>query len=261
MQIPARRQYIERVLRSEASVNTLELARTLHVSQETIRRDLIHLEREGKLRRVYGGAVTPTRQQSSEPPFAQRATENTEEKRVIGELCARLVRDCRTIFVDVGTTAQAAAKVLAPVFKGTVVSHSLLVAVEMANNCDAELILAPGRLRRGEWSLSGTATHNFIRSMHFDVALLSCGGVDGAAGATDFDFEDVEIKRTVASNSERCYILADASKHGVVGSYDIGDWYDIRGLVTGAEPPQGLASRVRAAGAVIVSPGQHRAVD
>lgn len=72
MLVHERYRYITRAIQSQASVATLELARALHVSTETVRRDLVALEKQGTLRRVYGGAVAPRRQQSSEPPFAQR---------------------------------------------------------------------------------------------------------------------------------------------------------------------------------------------
>ncbi|MGC5617579.1 DeoR/GlpR family DNA-binding transcription regulator [Georgenia sp. Z1491] len=255
MLVQQRYRHILRALRSQASVSTLELSRALRVSVETVRRDLVHLEREGLLRRVYGGAVTVTRQRSSEPSFDQRSAIREEEKRVVGELVRGLVRPGQSLFLDVGTTAQAVAAALAPSFEGTIVTHSLLVANEIARGTGAELVLAPGRLRRGEWSLSGTATHTFIRQMHFDLALISCGGVDAAAGPTDFDFDDVEVKRTVARNSERSYILADSSKHGVVGRYAIGEWFDVNGLVTDQPPPDGLAAAMRAGGGEVVAPG------
>lgn len=252
--VQQRYRYITRALQSGASVQTIELARALHVSPETIRRDLIVLEEQGVLRRVYGGAVAPRRQQSSEPPFAQRANINAEAKRRIGDVVARLVQPGQTVFVDVGTTAQAAARALAPHFHGTIVSHSLLVALEVAQGPTADLVLAPGKMRRGEWSLSGTAAHKFIQAMHFDVAFLSCGGVDATVGPTDFDFDDVEVKRTVARNSRRSFILADGTKHGVVGRYSIGDWFDVGGLITDVDPPEGLSSAVLSAGGQIHLP-------
>lgn len=258
MHVVARHHHIERALQSEAAVSTLELARALRVSQETIRRDLIQLEEKGRLRRVYGGAVMLHRQQSSEPPFTERARINTQAKQVVGNVAARIAAESKTIFIDVGTTAQAAARSLAPFFTGTIVSHSLLVALEISSNSQADLILAPGRLRRGEWSLSGTATHNFIKTMHFDIALLSCGGVDGVAGATDFDFDDAEVKRTVAQQSTEAFILADSSKHGVVGSHSIGDWFDVNGIITDRDPPHGLLARIKAAGGSVRLPTEER---
>lgn len=254
MLIQDRHRLIAKAIASQASVSTIELARKLHVSSETVRRDLIYLESIGAIRRVYGGAVAPQRQRSSEPPFAKRAEINAEAKQAVGGISATLVEPDSVIFVDVGSTGQEVARALAQSFRGTVVSHSLLVAFELARTDGPDVLLAPGRLRRGEWSVSGTATHRFIQDMHYDVAFLSCGGVDASAGATDFDADDAEIKRTVARNSERVYVVADSSKHGVVGRYAIADWYDVHGLITEERPPSGLEAAIRSSGGQVQLP-------
>lgn len=254
MVVRDRRRYIERAILSQASVSTVELARALHVSAETIHRDLILLEELGVVRRVYGGAVAPSRKRSDEAPFAQRAAIHAEAKKTIGGAAAKLVEPGQSVFVDVGTTCQAVARALGVAFRGTVVSHSLLVAAELADAAEVEVLLAPGRLRRGEWSLTGTVTHRFLQSMYFDVAVLSCGGADAAAGITDFNLEDTQIKQAVARNSKRTVVVADSSKHGVVGRYTVADWYDISGMVTDQEPPDGLARAIRAAGGSVVCP-------
>lgn len=250
-----RYRYITKALHSEGSVTTIELARALHVSTETVRRDLIQLERDGVLRRVYGGAVAPRRLRSAEPPYAQRTTISANAKAMIGELATTLVKPGQFVFLDVGTTAQAVAKALTQTFDGTIVSHSLLVALELAQGPKAELLLAPGRMRRGEWSLSGAATHKFLADLHFDVAFISCGGVDASEGPTDYDHDDVELKRTVARNSKCAYIVADSSKHGVVGRYGIASWYDFHGMVTDSAPPAGLATAIESVGGMIQLPG------
>lgn len=248
MTVRDRHRYIERAIAAEASVSTIELARALRVSVETIRRDLILLEDQGIVRRVYGGAVAPSRKRSDELPFAQRRAIHSAAKAAVGETAAGLVVCGQSVFVDVGTTCQAVARALARSFRGMIVSHSLLVAGELADAPEIEVLLAPGKLRRGEWSLAGTATHRFLQGMHFDVALMSCGGVDAAAGVTDFNFEDAQIKQTVAKNSKQAFVVADFSKHGVVGTHFVADWYDIHGIITDRPPPEGLVRAVHAAG-------------
>lgn len=251
---PERQGYIARRVETESSVSTIELARALHVSPETIRRDLIALEERGVLLRVYGGAVAPSRQRSSEPPYLQRMSLAADAKQRIGEVAAGLASAGEAVFIDVGTTAHQVARALAGSFRGTVVTHSVLAATELIQAPSIELLMAPGRLRRGEWSLTGTSTNAFLGRIHFDVAFLSCGGVDASAGPTDFDLDDVEVKRTVARNSRRALILADSTKYGAVGRYTIGDWHDVHGLVTDSPPPASLAGAIRAAGGSVHTP-------
>lgn len=245
-------RYIFRVLQSDATVSTARLCREMAVSGETVRRDLKVLEGRGLLKRVYGGAIAPNSARTSEPPYPQRAGINAEAKLLIGEKAARLVTGEGSVFLDVGTTTAAVAQALAAGYRGVVTTASLLVANAFSDAADARLIVVPGQLRPGERSLTGTSTHDFLRRMHFDVALLSCGGVDASTGATDFNFEDVEIKRTVAANSRRTYVLADSTKFGVVGSFEIGTWHDLTGLIADRVPPDGIAAAARRAGSELV---------
>lgn len=245
----------------QASVSTLELSRLMHVSAETIRRDLVALEQTGALRRIYGGAVSTRRQQSSEPPFRQRMVLNTQPKQAIGVAAFRLIKPGQMIFIDLGTTCAEIARALALDFRGTVVTQSLLVADALGENRDVEVILAPGRLRRGEWAVTGSATVTFLERMNFDVALLSCGGVDAEGGVTDFNFDDAEVKRRVARNSESAYVAADSSKHGVVGSFAVMPWFDLRGLITDVLPPRGLVEEINRAGARVVLPDETHSGD
>lgn len=226
----------------------------MRVSVETIRRDLVTLEQAGKLRRIYGGAVSIRRQQSSEPPFRQRMQLHTGPKQAIGAAAAGLVEAGQMIFIDLGTTCAEIARALAPTFTGTVVTQSLLVADALGETSEVEVILAPGRLRRGEWAVTGSATVSFLEQMNFDIAFLSCGGVDAGGGVTDFNFDDADVKRRVASNAVATYVVADSSKHGVVGSFAVMPWFDLHGLVTDASPPRGLGEEIRRAGAELIVP-------
>lgn len=51
-----RRQYILRLLEQRGSVRTTALARELNVTDETVRTDLVEMQRQGLLQRVHGGA-------------------------------------------------------------------------------------------------------------------------------------------------------------------------------------------------------------
>ena len=74
-------------LRAQPSMRASELAQKLDVSHETIRRDIIDLDRRGLLRRTYGGAERPLR---FEAPLAERRTMNVDARRRIGAEAAAM---------------------------------------------------------------------------------------------------------------------------------------------------------------------------
>lgn len=247
-----RQRYIMKRLAADGAVNTLDLARALHVSDETIRRDLVSLEKQNLLKRVYGGAVTPGRKAVTEPIYANRRFLHADQKQALAQVAASLIQDEMSVFIDVGTTGEALTAALAPSFSGTIVSHSLLVAQTLPPHSQASLIMAPGLLRRGEWSLGGVSTSSFLSKIHFDIAFLSCGGID-ADGATDFDMNDVEVKREVAGHSAKAFIIADSSKHHRTGTFEIANWGELAGLVTDSEPPGGIRQSIeKTAGKVLI---------
>src|SRR5689334_10427936 len=92
-----RHQRIQRLLHRLKQVSTETLARELAVSRETIRRDLLDLERMGVLRRAHGGALLPDQQ--PEAPFASRLNVHRREKEAIARAAAKLIRSGQSVFL------------------------------------------------------------------------------------------------------------------------------------------------------------------
>ena len=104
--------YILNELRSKKTVYVADLAARYYVSPSTIRRDLASLEREGIVRRIYGGAVLIERD-NSEIPYLIRQNERQQEKDTLCVLAAELVRDDMMIYLDHTSTAVNMVKFLA----------------------------------------------------------------------------------------------------------------------------------------------------
>ena len=52
-----RKLYLLQKVEREGTIHVRDVAKQLNISETTIRRDLMELEQEGKVRRVHGGAV------------------------------------------------------------------------------------------------------------------------------------------------------------------------------------------------------------
>ena len=53
-----RKLYLLQKVEREGTIHVRDVAKQLNISETTIRRDLMELEQEGKVRRVHGGAVS-----------------------------------------------------------------------------------------------------------------------------------------------------------------------------------------------------------
>src|SRR5690349_20224387 len=99
----SREQAILTTLRSSGRVAVNDLAKQLHVSTVTIRKDLDSLERRSLLRRVRGGAVGAGA--GNEGSFDRRLRDSRAKKQAIASAAAGLVDDGDVIAVDSSTTA------------------------------------------------------------------------------------------------------------------------------------------------------------
>src|ERR1700722_10383223 len=98
-----RRQQVLDLVSQRGYVGLAELARTVQVSESTLRRDLEHWDRRGLLKRIHGGSMF-VGDESSLPALEERSSRQILEKRRIAQAAAARVRDGDAILLDGGTT-------------------------------------------------------------------------------------------------------------------------------------------------------------
>jgi DeoR family transcriptional regulator, fructose operon transcriptional repressor len=253
-----RRLAIAAAVRQQPLVRADELARRLGVSIETVRRDLIALEREGLLRRVYGGAKGVS-ERSFEPPVTERRRRNHAAKQAMGVLAAGLVRPGDTVIFDVGTSVTEAARQLPWGHQGRVLTSSLPVAAELDSRDGIEVLVSGGKARRGDMALSGPQTMEFFAGYYADKAILGSGGVHPQAGLTDYYPEEAAVRRVILSHAEESYVLADASKIGHIALCHVCDLSQVTAVITDSRIERRWLDRLREAGlTVLVAEAVHR---
>lgn len=230
MQPEHRRQQIVTALGARGMVRADDLATTLGVSLETIRRDLNELERRGELNRVYGGA---TRAPHTEIlPYERRRQENADAKRAIGRYAAGLVRPRQTVFYDVGTTAVEVARALPSDLVGQAVTNSGHAADELAKRAGLRVQKLDGTVREGERAASGPAVESAFAASYADVAFLSAGGVHPFSGVTDYFPDEIRVKTLMLNRSLVRYVLAESAKLGRVAAHRVCDLSAVTAVIT-----------------------------
>ena len=87
-----RHEYILQELKRKGSITVNEIKEELGISESTIRRDLNSLDEEGKLVKVFGGAVSADFEVSgSEPSVTQKREINIDGKKLIAKYAAGLI--------------------------------------------------------------------------------------------------------------------------------------------------------------------------
>ena len=93
------------LLREKRSVTVAEIKDRLGISESTIRRDLNALAQEGKLTKVFGGAVVPDNVSNGiELSVPQKLQVNEREKRLIAGYAAAMIKPHDFVYLDAGTT-------------------------------------------------------------------------------------------------------------------------------------------------------------
>jgi DeoR family fructose operon transcriptional repressor len=237
-------------LRAHGRLEAAALAAEFGLSTETIRRDLIALEKAGALQRVHGGAVLES-PRGSVPDVRQRESLMTAEKQAIAELAADLVPVAALVLIDAGTTTHAFAEVYPLDRATTVVTPSLNVATTLLERSAASVHTLGGDVSPRTWSEGGSWTVRALEAITAEVVFLGCSGFSADRGATTSDGMDGEVKRAMVASSKRRIMLADSSKIGSRHLTSFAELGQIDVLVTSRRADEQELERIAAAGVEI----------
>lgn len=209
-----RRQSLLEVLRNQPGLRVPELAKTLDVSEGTVRNDLNALEEEGRLKRVHGGAVLNNQGEFQNNSFVRRYKENVAAKLAIAREAALLVKDGDSLFLDSSSTAYYLARGLSKWRELRVVTNGFEVARELAENPSNNVILIGGVVNNNSSSVTGLLSERILEEMSIEKTFLSCSGFSLERGMTEILFAEAQIKRKVIESSKQLFALVDSSKFG-----------------------------------------------
>lgn len=220
-----RKRIILEELNRDGKVKVVSLAERFLVSEETIRRDLDALERSGKLKRVYGGAVRKSYQEG-EPPYQLRQSLNREAKWAIGRRAAGCLQDGDTVIIDTGTTVMELARAIQGLQRLTIITNSLPVAAVLTESLNQQLfsgnvILLGGEVNPEQQSVSGPLCIRMLERFHVDKAFISVGGISLAYGISDYDLNESIMSQVMIAAAKEVIVLCDQSKIGVKAFYQI----------------------------------------
>jgi DeoR/GlpR family transcriptional regulator of sugar metabolism len=214
MIVAERRKFIRGLLIKNKSVKVSDLVELLNVSEETIRRDLLQLEKEGIAEKNYGGAILMEHSQNQSVilPLDERKLQYSREKDLIGKIAAQLVKEGQIIILDAGSTTWYAAKNLPDRSGLTIITNAMNVAEECSKDETASIYLLGGKLRTNSMSLVGPKTKIELHNYSADFVFLGTSGISLRQGFTSSDLYEAEIKRAMVSAGQKIVVVADHSK-------------------------------------------------
>lgn len=212
---------IIRLVKRDGAVTVPELAKQLATSESTIRRDLVQLDRLGKLRKVHGGATavkefTPTAERNMQEKYSR----NIEDKRTIAAYAATLVKPNDFVFLDAGSTTEQLAAYLTEQ-NAVYVTNGITLAQKLAQRGMQVLLLA-GKVKSTTDAVIGNEAVASLQHYHFSKGFFGTNGITVEDGFTTPDIEEATNKRVAMEHCHKCYVLADASKFEALSNVSFG---------------------------------------
>ena len=224
---------IRGLLGRNGKVLATELAAQFDVSEDTIRRDLRELARQGHCRRVYGGALLPTPDLGT---LTARSATKADSKGALARVAAGLVRNGQTIFIDAGSTNLAIAHALPRDLTLTVVTNAPLVAAALSDHPGYTVIMLGGIYDQQKGACLGAQTVREAGQIFADMFVLGLCGIDAVMGVTALDAAEAELKRVMIQQSSLLLAAATTDKLGTIAPFKLADAANVDHLIveTGA---------------------------
>ena len=259
-----RQQEIARIVEQEGRARVVEMAQRFGVSAVTIRKDLLVLERGGRVLRTHGGAIDP-RGSRPELAFDVRDHLQREEKVAIGAAAAARVSDGESIVLDASTTALYVARHLKArqaAWHGlTVVTNSIRLASELAGHPGITVLMLGGRVRWEALSVVGPLGDGFFRRVNVQKAFVGAAGFSIEAGLSDAMEEEAQIKRSMVNAAREVYAVVDHTKWGRLASATFCRTDRLAGVFTDWKVPPEMVTALHSARIQVITASQPGSAD
>lgn len=223
-----------------------DLAESLDVSTQTIRRDIKKLSDERLIVRHHGGASSPSSTVNLD--YEIRKVSETDEKNAIGARIADLIPDHSTVFLTIGTTTEIIASHLLKCNNLQVITNSLRVANVLHSNKSFDVLIPSGKIRATNGGISGTEAIDFVTNFRFDYLITSAGSIDADGTLLEYDLNESAVARTAMNSARNVFVALDSTKYTPKGSIELCHISEATAFFTDDIPPKDMQEVLHNAG-------------
>jgi DeoR family transcriptional regulator of aga operon len=236
-----RRNRMAQKLLKEGSIKVGDISKLFGVSTETVRKDIIYLEKQGIAEKNHGGAIAKV-------DLAERTLDEKEwvcsrEKAAIATAALALIPAGSSVILDTGSTTNAIAKQLVLRHGLTVFTNSVITAGILAES-DHDVFLFGGYIRHSSKAAVGDWALNALTTIHADLAFLGSDGYKGLTGPSTLSYEEAAFKKGAIAASAQTFVVADSSKSQGAGRFEYCRWGAVAGLITDRQQEEGVIKNI-----------------
>lgn len=226
------------LLKARGAISATEIQRKLKVSRETVRRDLMLLAEQNKLRKTHGGAISLER---SEPEITVRRVTNVEGKRSIARLAAGLIPDGASVILASGTTVQGVAEELLARNNLTVFTNCLSSCMRLSGHNGNRVFMLGGEVRTENRATLGRDATEMLSHYFADFAVIGAGAISPTGWLMDYTREEAELHGMMLRAARTATVVADHDKFGRFAPVRVESLEHATYLITDRAPDEDLA--------------------
>lgn len=225
----ARQVKIRNILMEKGQYRVKDLAAILHVTPETLRKDLDELEEQGIVVRSHGFARVNKFHQ--ELPISVRNQENTDIKKRLTYRAIEEIQDGNIVYLDAGSTLLQGIDALRQKKDLTIITNFLPMAYK-CNEMNFDVVLVGGKLHKNGLHTDGFFSEKMLDSIYIDIALFGSDGLLNASGFTVYSMEEVGTRRHVINQTKKVVMVSDNTKFSMTGHYSFCSFREVDVFIT-----------------------------
>lgn len=221
-----RHQIILNKVNSSGAASLQDLMILTKSSESSIRADIIDLDNQGLLKRVHGGAYSVTENFSkSDVSISTRSYIEPDKKKKIARAAFALIQQNSFIFIDGGSTTLELAKLITQSLKVKVVTNSLAIALQLAQN-NVETYTIGGTVKKLTSTIISSNANEQFAMFNFDAGFFGANGFDQDLQFSTPDIQEAQMKMAALNSCNKRYILIDSSKFDLKFSCNFASSHD-----------------------------------
>lgn len=226
-----REHEIIKILVRENYVTVKQLSEQLFTSESSVRRDLKALEKQGMVKRSYGGAEL-AKSTSQILPFSTRAHRNVSAKKIMAKKAVHFVKEGDIVFLDQSSSSYYVAVELMKIPGVTIVTNNIEI-LTLLSQSDMQVISSGGYLSKSNRNcLIGTDAQRIFTEIRGKWLFFSAKAMSRDGIIYDCDREEICLRNKMIENSEKKIFLCSSEKYGQTSGYRQCTVKDIDYIVT-----------------------------